>query len=48
MYEIKDNNGIVRFTCKDSDSANGYYRFVRNEIGYAEVWHNGECVFKTF
>ena len=47
MYEIKDNAGTVKFTCKDSLSAHGYYCFVRNQTGYAEVWHNGKCIFKT-
>lgn len=47
MYYIKDKDGHTRFTTSASDTSNGYYWFLRKNEGYAEVWHNEECVLKT-
>lgn len=47
MYEIKDAQGNVIHTQSNSDMALGCYYAVRNETGYAEIWYNGECIFKT-
>lgn len=47
MYEIKDQNGNVKFQTTDANTALAYYYNVRNESGYAEAWYNGECFFKT-
>ena len=47
MYYIKDRDGHTRFATPESDMANGYYCFLKKNEGYAEVWYNGKCVFKT-
>lgn len=47
MYQIRDETGAVRFETPHSNSANGYYQTVRNETGYAEIWYDGKCIFKT-
>lgn len=47
MYEIKDASGNVVYTTTSSDISLGYYYTVRNKTGYAEVWWNGTCIFKT-
>jgi hypothetical protein len=47
MYEIKDINGKVVYTKPNSFFALGCYETVKNQTGYAEIWYNGECIFKT-
>lgn len=47
MFEIRNAQGNVVYTATHSDMALGYYYTVRNETGYAEVWHKGNCIFKT-
>lgn len=47
MYEVKSKSGAVVKRTANSDEANGWYRYTVRIFGYAEVWHNGECILKT-
>lgn len=46
-YEIKNAHGEVVYSDAVSDVALSHYYVVRNKTGYAEVWYNGWCLFKT-
>lgn len=47
IYTITDKTGrIVKFA-DDNNTAYAFYIFIKNRTGYAEVWYNGECIFKT-
>lgn len=47
VYEIKDKNGNVIYTRPNSLYASGCYETLKRETGYAEIWYNGKCIFKT-
>ena len=47
MYEIKNAVGKTIYQTEANGIAIGYYHAVKNNCGYAELWYNGKCIFKT-
>lgn len=47
MYEVKDKWGITILITNRLDDAFSYYSAARDLTGYAEMWYNGECIFRT-